>query len=163
MRTYYFIIFTFILSGVSLLADDVVPADEPGPPMMVSGNVQGRQYQTSVRISDFTNVPVWTRQEANPPISVREALRLATKGLSKTVGDLKGWHRGNISLIEMSKERWVYQVEYRGPSYQNPKYNFTSDSSVIVFVLMNGRVICPKPVQNDKTPNTALEPTPTAP
>jgi hypothetical protein len=117
-----------------------------GGAMMFSGDVLGHQYFCVVRSEDITNAPAWSAGRDNPPVSVREAARLATKSLAETLGDLKGWSRSEITLHEWpAVGYWIYQIKFEGPSYTMPNTRLNSESVMTVVVLMNGQVICPKP------------------
>ncbi len=173
MRTYSIIILILSLTSISVLADGKTSSPQKSPPsggwtMSFYGDVSGQQYKTDLRSSDLTNTPTWSFQTENPPVSVGEGVQLATNGLTKILGSLKGWSRGDITLKEWPGGYWIYKIDFQGPIYSHSQSQsglprFQSQSGLAVFVLMNGRVICPKPIQKGKTPNNALEPTATAP
>jgi hypothetical protein len=134
-------------SGPLLEAQASLPGDTT---IMFSGDVQGNQYISVVRSADATNAPRWSADRGNPPVAVGEAARLAAKGLAKTLGDLAGWSRGDITLHEWpgsGRGYWFYQIEFQGPTYTRSNTQFKSGSKLTVLVLMNGRVICPKPAK----------------
>lgn len=126
--------------------------------MRISGDVKGHNYETIVHISDVTNAPIWSPERDNPPLAVRDAERLARKGLARTVWDLKGWTRDEITLLEYpipfrdpalpSAGYWIYSFHFFGPGYPAPKedkYAATYGSQLTVIVLMNGKAVCPEP------------------
>ena len=127
---------TFIIATVfSAVASFTVLTNAAGT-MMLMGQNLGHQYWCTVPSTDVTNAPTWATERDNPPVSVREAVRLATKGLAETLGDVKDWHRQDIVLQEWPvKGYWVYEITFGGPS---------PGSVMTVVVLMNGHVICPK-------------------
>ena len=139
-----------------MLSDMGVSAADKGRGSVMSyyGNVLGQPYKTDVRSSDITNAPAWSFQTENPPVSVREATQLAAKSLTETLGSLKNWNRQDITLMEWPEGYWIYRIDFQGPLYslQTNLPSMKSESSLTVFVLMNGKVICPKPIQNKLTP-----------
>lgn len=117
-----------------------------GAVMMFSGDVMGHQCESVVRWADVTNAPIWSASRGNPPVSVRDAARLAAKSMAESLGDLKGWSQGDITLHEWpGKGYWTYQIKFDGPAYTIPNSTLKSQSQATVVVLMNGQVFCPKP------------------
>jgi hypothetical protein len=133
--------------------------------MMYGGDVSGEAYQTVLRSSDFPDAPTWSFHSENPPVSVKEAVKLATEALTNVLGNHDGWSLQDITLMKSPGDYWIYKVDFLGPIYKphSPStFGFgkqaQSKSSLVVFVLMDGHVVFPKPITS-----TALEPMPTMP
>ena len=118
--------------------------------MWTSGDVLGQNYMTKVSLSDVTNAPVWATNQDNPPLSMRQAERLATKALAKTLGNVTGWERADQIFVlweypgSLGQGYWIYEFQFRGPTYQNSNGS-TSQSSLTFFVMMSGKVVGPEP------------------
>jgi len=152
MRKFSVALLFFILSWKIVLADDELPPSQLTAPistgwtMSISASISGSNYWANIGPSDVTNGPTWSLK-GNPPVSVGDAVRLATKSLADSLGDLEGWHRGNITLEELSKGYWAYDINFVGDPYKVPgsgsdELNF--NSSVTVCVFMDGHAVCPK-------------------
>lgn len=158
MRAYYIAILILVLSGTNFFADTNLPSQKFSQPdpggwgVGISGNVMGRHYSATIGPSDVANTPKWSFETENPPVSVREAVRLARKSLADTVGDLKDWTTERVSLAKLPEGYWVYEIEFDGPSYRAHQDELVSFRSAMgVYVLMNGRAICPQPKINSKS------------
>jgi hypothetical protein len=160
----------FIGAAFLLIAGCATAPQHPDPTngnwsMMYGGDVSGKAYQTVLRSSDFPDAPTWSLHTGNPPVSIKKAATLATEALTKVTGNLKGWSLQDITLMKSPGSYWIYKIDFQGPIYKPhfpSSFGFgqqsQSQSDLVIFILMNGRVISPKPM-----PNTASEPTPTAP
>jgi hypothetical protein len=105
MRIYLLIMVLAIPSSI-VFADGAISAIQGSPSingawsMSAYGDVMGQKYTTDIRSSDLINTPAWSLKDENPPVSVREAARLAKKSLTENLGNLKGWSRSDITLKE---------------------------------------------------------------
>lgn len=89
--------------------------------------------------------PHWPACEQYPPISAREAWRLAEIELCEKVPVSRHWKPTSLelSLLPQEETRWIWQVAYRWDNTPSvgtflPEYDF------LVYVLMDGNVVEPK-------------------
>jgi hypothetical protein len=129
--------------------------------MMYGGDVSGKAYQTVLRSSDFPEAPMWSLHTENPPVSVKKAVTLATQALTEVTGNVKGWSLQDITLIKSPGSYWIYKIDFQGPIYKSHSpspigfgQSSQSQSGLVVYVLMNGRVISPTPMPNLKIGST---------
>jgi hypothetical protein len=147
-----------IASTILLIAGCATAPRHPDPTngswsMMYGGDVLGKAYQTVLRSSDFPDAPTWSLHTGNPPVSVKMAATLATEVLTKVTGNLKDWSLRDITLMKSPGGYWIYKIDFQGPIYKphSPSaFGFgqqsQSQSGLVVYVLMNGRAISPKPM-----------------
>jgi hypothetical protein len=176
MRIVYIIIL-FVLAFRLQAADLSAPLMESewsiksylmvGHPAMV-------QFISTLTHDQLAKTPAWQQDSEFPPLSPRKAEDLALAMLHKITGE-RHWTQPDISLRAFDVEqgssghrdiRWIYVLQFRLLGTMD----FESGSLNII-VLMDGTVIEPKrtdekrfiPEATNRPPNTALEPTPTAP
>ena len=105
--------------------------------------------ETSVTLEQLVATPTWDAKDGNPPISARQAIKLANEAASKMrVWDESNWEFYEISLTRMDtgatdRSYWCWQAHYRGG------VDGRTIKSCEIWVLLNGSVITPKEVQKE--------------
>jgi hypothetical protein len=132
------------------------------------------QFISTLTRDQLAKTPTWQQGSEFPPLSPRKAEDLALAMLHKIASE-RHWTQPDISLRAFDVEqgssghrdiRWIYVLQFRLVGTMD----FESGSLNII-VLMDGTVIEPKrvdvklfiPESTNRPPNTALEPTATAP
>lgn len=108
----------------------------------ISDEVNGMSVQTYISTDQFKRQPKWLKDQENPPVSARQAIRLANsqlKGVEKELRLAKTTLRFKHASIEsFGDDYWAWVVEYN-------EY-FNSDllsGRVRIIVLMDGKAIAP--------------------
>ena len=96
----------------------------------------GRNNRIPVYESDFADAPPWDPLSGSEqPVSLGEAIRLATSEVQRTFADFEHWAFGSIGLQKLGDDHWVYVVQW-GPVNHQEEF-----AIVLVPVLMSGQVI----------------------
>ena len=95
----------------------------------------GRSRRILVYESDFSNLPLWQPLSGSePPVSLGEAIRLATFEVRRSFADFERWRFETASLAQWP-EGWVYMVQWEPVNIQE------EFGIILVPVLMSGQVI----------------------
>jgi hypothetical protein len=102
----------------------------------------GTNYVSIIKDGDLDKSPLWNETDECPPLSPRRAIRAAQTtitNLFKGVGLMFDY----VSLRPIGREnKWIYEVQFTAvppgglEGYSEP---------IILFVLMSGEVVLPKP------------------
>jgi hypothetical protein len=117
----------------------------PTTPITRRGHVDRKAaVVASVSREEILKSPRWAFTAEHPPLSPRKAEQLAAQKLAGMVKDPNLWLLTNIELTNAGDgEHWVYEV-----CFERGWHEFASMSphpTLYFFVLMDGRVIVPKP------------------
>ena len=165
-------IITLIL--LSLFAVRLQAGDLSAPPLLMHEwsiksqfmGIAPAQLISTISRDQLAKTPAWQSGSDYPPLSPRKAEDLALAKLTKVMGS-RQWATPDFSLKAFDLEqgntyhpdiRWIYVLQFRFMGIRDNEGGYAN-----IIVLMDGTVIEPKPVSVSRPPNTALEPTPTAP
>jgi hypothetical protein len=98
----------------------------------------GSNYICVLSNANLADKSIWHEQEANPPLSVRTALQLATRYAANLLPESTNWIARDIILSHISDEVWIYEVQIL-PTRQDGYYMVTP-IPLRVIVLMDGTV-----------------------
>jgi hypothetical protein len=103
----------------------------------------GKHYIVRVSPKDLKQSPSWKKDEENPPLSARKAIKLATKMKDSLVKDSKDfkWELQSAALEPAGNDKWLWIVCYQAV------FSGASVSSVPhlrLAVLMDGKVVKPE-------------------
>ncbi len=100
-------------------------------------------YVISLSEKDVADTPSWNPAREDPPVSSREAARIAREHLAGYVKNRPDeWDVQGIGLVPLNAEKWIYAVSFQC-------YNsHCRDSSVVgvftIIVKMDGSVAAPE-------------------
>jgi hypothetical protein len=131
MRT--FVIVIFMAFAIHIRADVVES-------YYVGGLAGGKEFNSKITRGQLLKTPIWRLQDNEPPLSPRQADKLATAKFHELLKDTTLYQRDSISLEDMGDGlHWIYVVAfyYHGPLVGPPPY-------LQIMVLMDGTVVKPK-------------------
>jgi len=107
---------------------------------MISWDVLGKHYKISIDERMVSSSPSWNRPDAKqPPLSIKEALRISEKSLLKYVDDPKQWRVDTVALRSIGKKsKWYYLISW------HPQWSGYIGDGIYIAVLMNGVPVEPK-------------------
>jgi hypothetical protein len=105
-------------------------------------------YEIIVSEAEMKKIPPWPETDENPPLSVRQAIRIGTDHVARIFEDGKDWKFYRITLRRSGlKTHWVYVVDFL-PASKVPAKKEVKPFQIIV--LMNGE---PAPITRRAAPN----------
>ena len=132
-----------VFTALALTAIAAIAGEVGG--MTAGGKADGKQFTFSVTAADVKNAPAWSLDSPNPPLSPRQAQRIAQAQLEKFVRDPKQWHVREVCLMDFGDHvHWVYTVRFER-EYPPDLAVYGADYFDIP-VLMSGGVFTPKVV-----------------
>lgn len=115
----------------------------------------GKTYKSSVDPRVVFNTPPWNDEEESPPVSPRQAIKLAGKMCESVATAPDGWKWKAMNLNLFVGERYTYwSVMYQAVPIK-PKGGPVEFHEITLIVLMDGTVI--KPVVTDDKPRNDAE------
>jgi hypothetical protein len=122
-----------LLAGIPLHAEITIPGRFDG----------GVQYIT-ITDAALSRCPAWKAEAANPPVSARQAIRLADGKKVRILRDTKDWNwqLESVMLLTAGDDKWYWVVEYQ----EHPRPGLMLDGAPGIcrlVVLMDGTVIVP--------------------
>lgn len=76
----------------------------------------GQNYYYRLYMKDFESSPKWIPTEKEPPLSIGEAIRSATRALAELLGDAETVGGAQIQAVELRKlsriDHWYYDVQF---------------------------------------------------
>ncbi|MGH9866649.1 MAG: hypothetical protein ACREAA_00585 [Candidatus Polarisedimenticolia bacterium] len=100
-------------------------------PLMLAG----RHRQIPVYERDFADLPEWEPSSGSePPVSLGEAIGMATSEFQRTFADFDQWRFDSVSLQKWREDTWVYMAQWS-------PVDRSEMGGIFVPVLMSGRVI----------------------
>lgn len=110
----------------------------------------GKAFTTVVADQAVAKTPAWQPSEDNPPLSGREALKLATRMKDKLVRDEHGfrWELESLSIIAPPSSKKVQGKFYWLTKYVNVPHEAGAalggiQEEILIVVLMDGTVLRP--------------------
>ena len=106
-------------------------------------------YVINLSDKDVADTPSWNPTHDDPPVSAREAARIAREQLRRYVKNRPDeWDVQGIGLVPLNAEKWIYAVSFQC-------YNSRcKDSSVVgvfaIIVKMDGSVAAPEIKSEDR-------------
>jgi hypothetical protein len=112
----------------------------------IPGRLCGNVQYITITDAALARSPAWTAEAANPPVSAREAMRLAGAQKARILHDTKDccyWQFESIMLVAAGESKWFWMVEYQ--EHCCPGVGLQGVPGVCRFViLMDGTVLVPK-------------------
>jgi hypothetical protein len=125
-----------LVTGIPLRAEITIP-----------GRFDDNLQYIYITISDaaLSRSPAWKPEAANPPVSAREAIRLASGKKPRILPDTKNfkWQLESVRLLSAGDSKWYWVVEYQ--EHPRPGVMLDGVPGMCRFVvLMDGTVLEPK-------------------
>ncbi|PAW77430.1 MAG: hypothetical protein B9S32_11825 [Verrucomicrobia bacterium Tous-C9LFEB] len=115
--------------------------------LLAKSYVDGKVYVSTIKASDLKESPKWEGTE-NPPLSAKKAESLAReKAMQLAKKKFADYVLESISINYLRTQNvWCYEVSYRNENFDLSKIQSGEIplNSILILVLMNGRVIEPK-------------------
>jgi len=75
---------------------------------------QGKIYELTLMQSEMEKAPIWNEKDPNPPLSVRDALKIGKDYVAKLVPKSENWLVSSVILARFgSREgQWMYTVQF---------------------------------------------------
>jgi hypothetical protein len=106
----------------------------------------GGQYASTITPKMRDSAPDWVETELNPPLSAREAIRLAETTLcamsKREIDPLLERSLVCVTLMPLMDKKWCWKVSYEWHARVGGETGTPYDFQVLV--LMNGKVILPE-------------------
>ena len=95
-------------------------------------------YRVEITGDDLASTPDWLPSNENPPLSPRQALKVARTTVSQLMPETTRWDLVGIELHPTDVEnKWFYEVSFREPSR---KYTVSRPlKGISTFVRMDGK------------------------
>jgi len=112
---------------------------------------EDKQFASTLDADAVKRSTTWRANEADPPLSARQALVIADRLRKERLRDVNGWEWGleSIALLPLdgAKGKWCWQVSFAA----NPTSGQLArgQPQFSAFVLMNGEVISPNEKKYD--------------
>jgi hypothetical protein len=112
----------------------------PTPTVRARATFRSETFQYKLTDADFANTPSWNEAESEPPLSVKEAVRIARETAPRFVKGAEAWKVRRVEL-NMLGDKWFYRVQLfcTGTSCRE-----LSERSFSVIVKMDGKIVEPK-------------------
>jgi hypothetical protein len=138
-----------MLLTVAALVALLAPSGQVPIDLEVLSIAFGKLYRSTVTPAVLAKTPVWDEKDENPPVSARQAIKLADKARERIVKDTDDWkwHREHVELHEFFG-RWYWTVRYR--AYNTDIVFYVTLPELTLVVLMDGTVIEPTIVEPKK-------------
>lgn len=133
--------FLFCLSSIAAAAQTAPTSPSPPTPRRASATFRGENFQYKLTDADFANTPSWNEAESEPPISVKEAVRIARETAPRFVKGSETWKVRRVELLNMFGDKWFYRVQLFCFGAQCREL---SDRSFMSIVKMDGTIVEPK-------------------
>lgn len=105
----------------------------------------GKTYKSHVAKEVADKTPRWSNREENPPVSPREALKLADKMLRSIAKAPKGWKWQAMHLnMLLGENPCLWFVTYQGVPVEPEGVSSIPYHEITLIVLMDGTVIKPE-------------------
>ena len=98
-------------------------------------------YAYNISANDLQNTPSWKPEQEDPPVSLRKALEIARKNLSRFVKKSNAFEVENINLIQMDGNKWLYDISFH---CQKKECQDAAGSNFKFFIKMDGSIVEPK-------------------
>lgn len=135
------ILTAFLLCLSSIAAEAQEAPTNAAPPRRASATFRGENFQYKLTDADFANTPSWNETESEPPLSVKEAIRIARETAPRFVKGAETWKVRRVELLNLGSDKWFYRVLLFCSGAQckaQPERTFMS------IVKMDGTIVEPK-------------------
>jgi hypothetical protein len=123
-----------LVAGIPLHAEITIP-----------GRFDGNVQYITITDAALSRSPAWKAEAANPPVSAREAIRLAGGQKARILRGTKDWNwrLESVMLLTAGDSKWYWVVEYQ--EHPRPGLMLDGVPGICRFViLMDGTVIEPQ-------------------
>ena len=106
-----------------------------------SATFRSENFQYKLTDADFADAPSWNEAEGEPPLSVKEAIRIARETAPRFVKGAETWKVRRVELLNLLDDKWFYRVHL---TCSGAQCRDLPERSFFSIVKMNGTIIEPK-------------------
>jgi len=109
----------------------------------------GTIYENTLHESDFSDVPLWSVENGEPPLPISKVIGIASSNLKRFVSKDDKWKVTSVGFSEFVENKWVFSVSFKRSGEKKivqvapGEYRQLGDEFYI-FVKTDGVIIEPK-------------------
>jgi hypothetical protein len=133
----------FLICLSSIAASAQTAPTNPEPSRRATATFRGESFQYKLSDADFANTPSWNENESEPPLSAKEAVRIARETAPRFVKGVETWKIRRVELFNMTGDKWFYRIHF---TCLGAQCRDLSDRSFVSIVKMDGTIVEPKKI-----------------
>lgn len=137
------ILTAFLVCLSSIAASAQEAPTNPAPTRRATATFRSENFQYKLSDADFANTPSWNEAESEPPLSVKEAVKIARETAPRFVKGAETWKVRRVELFNMTGNKWFYRIHL---VCSGAPCRDLSDRSFVSIVKMDGTIVEPKKI-----------------